>query len=268
MFGVAKRESGLYSLSEDVKTCNELDILRAIREKFSKHAFTYAFRDKSSNSIANVNALIEILRQLYPDNKYADKTWHAYTVRLCRWLELCGFIEPSSNGWLFKDQGDVVTERIKSERKRRKSNIFTAPASPALALETLNWLVKKGSVGKNETKPKGYRNALSVLKRFELIFIESEQYFVDKEKMQKYPEEREALWMGANTEDVLLDVVKLLESNTQLSGKDIGDYIAEKHSLTWTDTSKVRNGGAIRQWALWLYEGRNSSEIPVCPGRT
>ena len=268
MFGVAKRESGLYSLSEDVKTCTEIEILRAIREKFSKHAFTYAIKDKSSHSVANVNALIDILRQLYPENKYADKTWHAYTVRLCRWLELCGFIEPSINGWIFKDQGDVVTERIQSERRRRKSNLFTAPASPGLTLETLNWLIQKGSVGKNETKPKGYRNALSVLKRFELIFVDGEEYFVDEEKVKKFSERREALWIGANTEEVLLDIVKLLESDNQLSGKDIGDFIAEKHSLTWTDASRVRNGGAIRQWALWLYEGRNSSEIPACPGRT
>ena len=133
---------------------------------------------------------------------------------------------------------------------------------------SLNWLIQKGSVGKNETKPKGYRNALSVLKRFELIFVDGEEYFVDEEKVKKFSERREALWIGANTEEVLLDIVKLLESDNQLSGKDIGDFIAEKHSLTWTDASRVRNGGAIRQWALWLYEGRNSSEIPACPGRT
>ncbi|CAK3221623.1 Restriction endonuclease [Vibrio crassostreae] len=265
MFGVVNRESGLYSLSEDVKTCNEVEILRAIREKFSKHAFTYAIKDKSSHSVININTLIDTLKQLYPDSKYADKTWHAYTIRLCRWLELCGFIELSGNGWLFKDQGDVVTERIKSERKRRKSNVFTAPASPALALETLNWLNEIGSVGKDETKPKGYRNSLSVLKRFELIFVENGKYFVDREKLQKFSEQREALWISANTEEVLLNIVKLLESDNQLSGKDIGDFVAEKYELNWTEASKVRNGGAIRKWALWLYQGRNCSEIPTCP---
>jgi hypothetical protein len=267
MFDVATRESGMYSLSEDVKTCSDVEILRAIREKFSKHAFTYAIKDISSHSLASVSALIVVLKQLYPDNKYADKTWHTYTVRLCRWLELCGFIEPSGNGWLFRDQGDVVTERIKSERNRRKSNIFTAPASPALALETLNWLIARGSVGKNETTPKGYRNALAVLKRFELIFVENDKYFVDEAKMQKFPDKKEAIWISANAEEVLLDVAKLLDSDNQLLGKDIGDFIAEKHALSWTDGSKVRNGGAIRQWALWLYQGRNSSEIPACPGR-
>lgn len=268
MFGVATRESGEYALSEDINTCSEIEILRAIREKFSKHAFTYAIKDISSHSVANVSSLIDVLKQLYPDNKYADKTWHTYTVRLCRWLELCGFIESSGNGWFFRDQGGVVIERIQLERKRRKSNIFTAPASPALALETLDWLIEKRSVGKNEAKPKGYRNALSVLKRFELIFVEDEKYFVDEAKMQKFPEKKEALWISANSEEVLLDAEKLLESDNKLSGKDIGDFIAEKHDLNWTEGSKVRNGGAIRQWALWLHQGRNSHEIPEFPEQT
>lgn len=267
MFGVATRESGLYSLSENIIHCNEIEILEAIRDKFSKHAFTYAIKDVGSHSVLNINTLISVLKQIYPDNKYADKTWHTYTVKLCRWLELCGFIEPYRNGWLFKDKGEVITERVSSERKRRKSNIFTAPTSPALALETLNWLVEKGSVGKNEPKPKGYRNALSILIRFELIFMDDKRYLVDETKLQKFSERREALWISANTEEVLLDIVKLLEIDDQLSGKEIGDYIADKHELNWSDSSKLRNGGAMRQWASWLYEGKNSDEIPECPGR-
>ncbi|EHD0093222.1 restriction endonuclease [Vibrio vulnificus] len=267
MFGVVNRESGLYSLSEDITACSEVNILKAIRTKFAKHAFTSAIKDKSSTTSLSLHSLIETLKQLYPDSKYADKTWHTYTVRLCRWLELCGFIVPLRNGWVFKDQGDVVTERINSERKRRKSDVFTAPASPGLTLEVLNWIKTKGKVDKDESKPKGYRNALAVLKRFELIFTENNSYLVDDERLQKFAEHTEALWISANSEEVLLDVVKLLESNTQLSGKDIGEFVAEKYETKWTDASMVRNGGAIKQWAHWLYDGKNSSKIPPCPSR-
>lgn len=267
MFGVATRDSGFYLLSEEIKTCSEIEILKAIREKFSKHAFTYAIKDIASHSVASIGSLIDVLKQLYPDNKYADKTWRTYTVRLCRWLELCGFIEQFGNGWLFRDKGEVITEGVNSERKRRRSKIFTAPTSPALALETLNWLIEKGSVGQNEPKPKGYKNALSILSRFELIFMDNKRYFVDEVKLQKFSERREALWISANTEEVLLDIVKLLELNHQLSGKEIGDFIAEKHEFSWSDGSKIRYGGAMRQWASWLYEGKNSNEIPECPGR-
>ncbi|SOB78073.1 Restriction endonuclease [Marinobacter sp. LV10R510-11A] len=268
MFGVANREGGLYSLSEDIIDSNEANILKAIREKFKKHAFTHAFKGKASRSAVTVNALIETLKQLFPDNKYAEKTWHSYTVRLCRWLELCGFIEVSGNGWVYRDQGDVVTERLKLERRRRKSNIFTAPASPALVLETLNWLKEKGEVDKEEEKPKGYRNALAVLKRFELVVIEKNNYMLALDRINKFSNYSEAIWISANSESILLEVVKLIESNKAVSGKDIGNVLADKYDLSWAEASRIRNGGSIRQWALWLYEGKVNSEIPKCPGRT
>ena len=266
MFGVADREGGLYSLNRDVDACSEVGILRAIREKFSKHAFTYSIKDIASHSVANVGSLIDVLKQLYPDNKYADKTWHTYTVRLCRWLELCGFLESSRNGWLFRDKGDVVVESVK--RKGRKSNVFTAPASPVLTLDALNWLIEKGRVGKKELTSKGYRNALTVLKRFELVRVDGDIYFVDDTKLNKFSDKKEAVWASANSEEVLLDVVLLLDLDDQLSGKQIGDFISEKYDLNWTDGSILRSGCAIRQWALWLRHGRNSPEIRVCPRGT
>lgn len=265
MFGVATREGGLYSLSEDVQTCNEIDILRAIREKFSKHAFTYALKESSVHSTTTVSSLIELLKQLYPDNKYAVKTWHAYTIRLCRWLELCGFIHLSKGGWFYRDQGDVISERTKSERNRRKGNVFTAPASPALTLEALNWIIEKGSVGKKEDKPKGYRNALSILSRFEIIQGEVDRYIIDKDKIYKFPDRKGLLWFGANAEEVLLEVVKLMETNEQINIKEIGEFVANKYDLNWTDTSKIRNGRAIKHWCDWLYQGKLNSEIPDVP---
>ncbi|MEQ5754057.1 MULTISPECIES: nSTAND1 domain-containing NTPase [unclassified Providencia] len=263
MFGVAVRESGLYSLSGDVTACNEVEILKIIRDKFSRHAFTLAMKDKATHSVANANMLIELLKQLYPDNKYAEKTWRAYTIRLCRWLELCGFIELSSYGWFYKDQGKVVTERISSERKRKKGNIFTAPASPELTLEALNWLIEKGAVSTNSEKPKGYRNALMVLKRFELIYVENGKYQVDNERLEKFSEKREVLWISASAEQTLLDIIKLFEIAPQLSGKEVGEFISDKYELYWTDASKIRNGGALRKWALWLSKGKNDAEVPI-----
>lgn len=268
MFGVANRESGLYTLSADIADGNEASILKAIREKFKKHAFTHAFKEKAAHSSVTVNVLIDTLKQLFPDNKYAEKTWHSYTVRLCRWLELCGFIEVSGNGWVYRDQGDVVTGRLKLERRRRKSNIFTAPSSPALALETLNWLRDNGEVPKKGDKPKGYQNALSVLRRFELVNIKNSNYVLELDRLNKFSNYSEAIWISANTESILLEVVKFIELNGDISGKEIGDMIASKYELSWSDASRLRYGGSIRQWAYWLHEGKVTSEIPKCPGRT
>ncbi|ONG37037.1 restriction endonuclease, partial [Alkanindiges hydrocarboniclasticus] len=203
MFGVALRESGLYSLSEEVAICNEIEILKAIREKFSKHVFTSALKESSIHSVWSVSNLIELLKQSYPANKYAEKTWHAYTVRLCRWLELCGFLHLSKGNWIYKDQGEVISERTKTERNRRKGNVFTAPASPSLTLEALSWIIDKKSVGKKEEKPKGYRNALSILSRFEIIRSENDRYIVEQDKVSKFLDRKGLLWLSANSEEVL-----------------------------------------------------------------
>ncbi|MGR4016498.1 restriction endonuclease [Vibrio harveyi] len=268
MFGIANRESGLYSLDLSLPDCSEVNVLRAIREKFKKHAFTHAIKERTSNAILTENTLTEALKQLYPDSKYADKTWHTYTIRLCRWLELCGLIEKAGNSWLYKDVGDVITERSKTERRRRKNQVFSAPSSPAVTLEALNWLNNAGKVQKDAKLPKGYRNALAVLKRFELICIEQGEYKINPDKLAKFSTFNEAIWMSANQESTLLDVVKLIETNESVSAADVGDFIADKYNLVWTDTSKIRNGGAIRQWSHWLYHGKINSEIPQCPGRT
>ncbi|MCI5164566.1 MAG: restriction endonuclease [Candidatus Electrothrix sp. GM3_4] len=268
MFGVANREGGLYTLSADILDGNEASILKAIREKFQKHAFTHAFKEKAAHSSVTISVLIDTLKQLFPDNKYAEKTWHSYTVRLCRWLELCGFIEVSGNGWVYRDQGNVVTERLKLERRHRKSNIFTAPSSPALVSETLNWLREKGEIARKGGKPKGYQNALTVLRRFELVVIENNNYVLELDRLNKFSNYSEAIWISANSESILLEVVKLIESNSDISGKDIGNIIANKYEFSWSAASKLRYGGSIRQWAHWLHEGKITSEIPKCPGRT
>lgn len=87
------------------------------------------------------------------------------------------------------------------------------------------------------------------------------------DRIGKFSSYSEAIWISANSESILLEVVKLIEANTDISGIDIGEAIAGKYELSWTEASRKRNGGAIRQWALWLHEGKVNSEIPKCPGR-
>ncbi|WP_227518422.1 hypothetical protein, partial [Alkanindiges hydrocarboniclasticus] len=63
------------------------------------------------------------------------------------------------------------------------------------------------------------------------------------------------------------EVVKLMEANEYISGKKIGEYIANEYDLAWTNASKIRNGGAIKQWANWLYQSKFISGIPAIPSK-
>lgn len=176
MFGIATRDGGTYMLSREIAERDELACLRVIREKFKKHAFTLALRDRASSSMISHHDAISTLQSLYLNSSYADKTWHSYTVRMCRWLELCGFLVVSNNGWIYRDQGDVISERIKTARSRRKGNLFTAPTSPALTVEALSWLINQKQTTKKGIKPKGYRNAILILTRFELATQDHDYY--------------------------------------------------------------------------------------------
>lgn len=63
------------------------------------------------------------MKETYPDNKYADKTWRSYTIRLIRWLELTGFLQPATepNTWIYKDLGSPKTSVMS---RRRTSNFL------------------------------------------------------------------------------------------------------------------------------------------------
>jgi len=268
MFGIITRESGEYVLSKDIATNNELEVLRVIRVKFNKHAFTLALKDRASSSVITLKDAIAVLQGLYPASSYADKTWHSYTVRMCRWLELCGFLVQADRGWLYRDQGDVVSERVRSIRRLRRGKLFTAPASPALTVEALSWLIEQQSVIKKSNKPKGYRNALSILIRFGLATQDAERLYPNTSKISKFSSLEESIWIEASSESVLIEVQKILDQQLNVSAVQIGEHISNKYQLDWTQASKIRNGGGIRQWALWIYEGKKYSQIPKSPGRT
>lgn len=252
IFGVAVRESGFYSLSTEINQCDEVTVLKLIRDKFKRHAFTLNLKEK--NVPVSLNSLIETLKQVYPNNEYAEKTWRTYTIRLCRWLELCGFLAVSGNGWVYRDQGEVVHDVSKLVRRRRKGDIFTAPASPSLTLETLEWLDRLKRVEKGGEKPKGYRNALAVLNRFDLVRAEENYYVVNEDKLQKYSTFTEALWVNAKSEPVLTEINILMRGDSKMSGSEVGGYIAEKYEIKWSEASKIRNGGGVKNWVSWLNE--------------
>ncbi len=72
------------------------------------------------------------MKETYPDNKYADKTWRSYTIRLIRWLELTGFLQPATepNTWIYKDLGSP--KKLLWMSRRRTSNFFVPRITPQL----------------------------------------------------------------------------------------------------------------------------------------
>lgn len=268
MFGIANREYSSYTLDNEIESSTEHNILIKVREKLSKHVFTLLLKENYRDLSFTTETLVDLFKTAYPDKEYSEKTFRSYTIRLCRWLEYCGLIESSQTGWSFKEKGEVLTSTRMQDIRKRNSRVFKAPSSPALTLEALIWIESEQIVSKEQIgEKKGYRNAVSTLRRFDLIELQDSNYILNKSKLLKFKNNKEALWLSGNSESILLEVIALLEANIELTGLEIGKYISEKYSYNWTEASQRRNGGGIRQWAYWLYEGKRNSEIPDCPGR-
>ncbi|WP_080435004.1 restriction endonuclease [Burkholderia ubonensis] len=266
IFGLAARESGEYLLAADQAPADMINILRAIRQKFAKHAFSLALKDRPSNTLILVEDAVNSLKEIFPNNNYAEKTWRSYTVRLCRWLEICGFLSRADGGWIYRDKGDVVVDRA-GQPGRAKRGIFTAATSPAIALDTLKWLLEQKSIAKKALLPKGYRNGVTVLSRLNLVTIGPADFMPNAVRLEKYSSLLEALWTESGTEPTLVEAVRALELNPNISGKDLASYFEKKFGLRWTTATQHRHGHALRQWANWLLDGKQRSTIPPCPGR-
>lgn len=250
-FDIANRSNGCYILSQGLDPSDPLSFLRRMRDKFKKHAFTLALQRKPSNLPTSIADAINILKDIFPNNMFAENTWKTYTLRLCRWLEICGLLIYSSEGWTYRDKGDVVTSSG-SIRSRKPKTIFPAPTSPNITIEVLEWLVSKKVVHKDTVLPKGYRSGLAILNRFQLAIKNKGEYKPDLERIYQSPSLEIAIWGAAFEEVALRDTLDLLEENAEISGTDIAKYFDDKFNMGWKDASLVRIGRAIKQWAIWL----------------
>jgi hypothetical protein len=254
MFGVASRESGAYQLSPGLAQGDETAILEAVRDKFKRHAFTLAIQDRTSNSIMTMSDAITILQHIFPNSTYAEKTWHIYTLRICKWLELCGFLVSAMNGWIYRDQGGVLADGTKASRRRRTSTVFSPLASPAMTLECLKWLKDKKSVSKKQKYPSGYVNALRILIRFELATQEPTFYSFNTQKMAKHASFLEAVLSSASVEPIMIEVDKLVRASPDIRSKEVGEIVSNKYGLNWSEGSALRNGREILAWTNWVVE--------------
>ena len=112
---------------------------------------------------------------------------------------------------------------------------------------------------KSEDKPKGYRNALTVLNRFELISIVEDNYIINLEKLEKYSGYEEAIWISASSEATMLEALRIVSRNPNITGVELGSYIADKFSMEWTQSSMLRNGSSIKKWVTWINDVKNKA---------
>ncbi len=243
MFGIANRENSKYTLSSDVNNGNNTQekILNLIREKFKKHIITLSLKDLPSGTNITLSIVIDIMKSIYSESTYVDNTWRVYAVKISNWLELTGFLQPTSETytWIYKDNGTIKEPK----GKRVFINFFTPRLSPALLIETY-----KNLKGKNINQiPKTTKNtkAIECFRKFKLI---DDSKIIEVDSIEEY------LTNNALKERSIQETLEIYKEHKErkLLTRQLGLLLKEKNNAQWSEVTTQDVGKKLSSWYKWL----------------
>jgi hypothetical protein len=177
-----------------------------------------------------------------------------------------GYLVKAGKEYIVQDTGSAVLDRTKIGRRgKQKGLLFSETASPASVCDATKLISENISL--DELLGKGYRNSLTVLKRFDLISVDDELITLNSAAISKFGGFEEAIWTSAKNEPVIGVCMEHIKANPSISGADLGETISNQYQMDWTAGSSQRNGNSLRQWSQWVHDGISSSCIPEPPGR-
>lgn len=263
MLGLAERDGTSFKISTKLGSNDEKNILKLLRETLEKHSLKVALFKNYAGKTISPSVIHETFRESIPKGKFSEKTWNTYSNRLTNYLVYGGFLLRAGNDLVVQDTGAAISDRNGLARRgKQRGKVFSVCVSPFAAFSAINTIANTGAnietVGRNE---------LSVLKRFELVTVVDNFIFINSDSILKSGGAKEAIWAAAKNESSLLRCIEILQESPGIGAKEIAARISDEYNLNWSDGSKTRNGGILRQWSLWVKEGMDSSSIPTPPGR-
>lgn len=263
MFGLVERDGTLFKLHDKLHASSEDVFLKELRNKLDKHSFKISLYKIFSGKTIGFNQLREILMACLPKAKFSDKTWSTYTNRLTNFLVFTGFLTRVGHKVVVQDLGAPALDVKGSFRRgRQRGRVFSVSVSPFATFETL----EKIRSGVNYASLLG-RNAIVVLKRFELIVSNGDVIELNLESIAKHGGSLEAIWSLAKNDASLARCVEILNQHPDISHKNLAEKISHENMLDWSDGSLIRNGNILKQWSTWIKDGIDKSSIPFPPGR-
>jgi hypothetical protein len=262
LFGVAERQGTSFKLHRDMTDGTVRSILSTVRIKIDKHSLKIDLYRNYAGQTISKSEILSGLKDCLPSEKFTEKTWGIYTNRFVNIFIQVGFLARSGPRFTVQDSGSVVS---KFSRRSRSSEVFSAMASPASVCDAFDVLQQNADI--KNANSLGYRNSVSVLKRFNLVEAENDVVKINFPALAKFGGVFEAVWTSAKNEVAISKCIDALRKNENLSGPELGAFVSDEFNLSWTDASKTRTGNALRQWANWIIEGSEKAQIPEPPGR-
>lgn len=263
MLGLAERDGTSFKVSKKLGKNDEKSILNFLRETLAKHALKVSLFKNHSGKTISIDAVRETFKDCMPKVKFGENTRNIYSNRLTNYLVYTGYLLRAGNNLIVQDMGAPVLDiEGLARRGKQRGKVFSVSVSPFATYKAICSIPNSGTTSHNIG-----RNELSVLKRFELVTVKNDIAFKNADAISKSGGDKEAIWAAAKNEKSLLKCIEIMQDHPNINSKDIAARISDEYGLNWSDGSKIRNGGILKQWSLWIKEGVEMSDIPFPPGR-
>lgn len=178
---MSERQGTAFKLHRNITSGDNSIVLSRIRDKIEKHSLKIAlYRDYAGQTVRK-KEVAAVLKACLPEEKYSEKTWDIYVSRFLKYFESVGFLVRSGKRVTVQDSGSVVS---KVSRRMRSSEVFSAMASPASACDALVLFQTNSSL--ENANSGGYRNSITVLKRFNLIDVDADVAKLNTQAITKF----------------------------------------------------------------------------------
>lgn len=262
LLGVAERNGTSFKLHRDLLNGEPETVLLRIREKVDKHIVKIRLYKEHAGQTVGPDTVLSIVKSCFSGAQYSDKTWAIYTNRFAKLFQATGFLDLVGPKYLVQNSKIVLA---KVQRRERKKEVFSAMASPDATCQTLT-LVLQGATVESLMKDKR-RNALQVLKRFNLVTGDNYAVYANKASVDKLGGVEAVIWNAAQSEETIRMCVDVIVKNPEVSGAELGEMISAHFQAGWKSTSKLRTGIALKKWSTWIIEGEAHGVIPSPPRR-
>lgn len=200
-----------------------------------------------------------VFERVYVGRGVSPKLIDAYSRRAISWLRGVGLLELRGRELYFqsKPHAKGLADAV-SALQRNRGTVFIGDAPPESALSAVTAMLQH-DLQRDEVEKRFGRNTFNALLSLGLVDA-SGQLILTVEERKLDP----AALLGAAAErSASIQFVRtLITTKPNLRGRDVGDAVALEFKATWSLGSKLRNGNALRNWALWANGSGRATKPP------
>lgn len=189
----------------------------------------------------------DVYRSANKRAELGERTVHTYVIRLLGWLKGLGIATRIGGAHVLRDIGQSSLRSLNDvySRRQKSSDLFLGLAPPAKVVNAFKE-IGTSTIRRSEIEAKHGRNTFHTL--FQLGLIDIDGYPTSKIS----PASAESLVRAhARKTATVAIVTEIINEKGNITGLEVGEFLATKINAKWSEGSLRRYGNALRQWAEW-----------------